>query len=226
MNWRRGLLLAGINIALVLPMISVLAVRDAQLLRDWNQRSATDETHWMPSYVEYSQAPVEVVRVQEEQTVGFDSCELWSRIPVQVAVVQFGNLPAAILTQWRADCPPKWSVAAKLGVKVARRLSDENFIAMRRVDLALCLFISAQWFFMGGFPLIESRRWWSEPGAFITVCTAIGSGIALIPIVEELGRLPVLLALIAWLWWFVLLLWKIVYLAWRSTLASPRRLSN
>jgi hypothetical protein len=226
MNWRRGLVLAGINVAIAVPMISILAARDLQARREWKQRSSVGEAPWIDSSGEFSVAPTRIVRAQEEQTVTFSPCELWASIPVQESVVQSGNLPAAIVSQWRVECPPRWSVARMLGVNDSGFLSDVNFRAMRRVDVALCLLIAAQWFLIGGLPLVQPKRWWSEPGAFITVCTAIGSAIALIPVVDVFGRLPVLIAFFGWLLWAGLLIWMPVRWAWQSTLGRRPRLTH
>ena len=105
-------------------------------------------------------------------------------------------------------------------------LSDVNFRAMRRVDVAICLLIAAQWFLIGGLPLVQPKRGWSEPGAFITACTAIGSAIALIPVVDVFGRLPVLIAFVGWLLWAGLLIWMSIRWAWQSTLGGLRRLTH
>jgi hypothetical protein len=226
MNWRRGLLLAGINVAIAVPMISILAARDVQARREWKQRSSVEDAPWIDRFGEFSVAPTIMVRAQEEQTVSFSPCGLWASIPVQESVVQFGNLPVAIVSQWRVACPPRWSIARMLGVNDSGFLSDVNFSAMRRVDLALCLLIAAQWFLIGGLPLVQPKRWWSEPGAFITACTAAGSAIALIPVVDVFGRLPALIAFFGWLWWAGLLIWMPVRWAWRSTLGPLRRLTH
>lgn len=207
-------------------MIAILAVRDAQLRRDLKQQSLLERKLRIGDLTASSGIREKIVRVQEEQTVSFNPCELWGHTPVQESVVQLGNIPAFVVSQWRTDCPPKWSVARMLGVNDTGLLSDPNFRAMRRVDVALCLIIAVQWLLIGSFPLIQPKRWWAEPAAFITTCTAIASGIALIPGLDVLGRLPALIALLAWLWWFGLLLWKLFQLAWQSTLGGQRRLSN
>jgi len=225
MNSRRGLLLAGINLAVALPMIGILASRDAQWLRDRKQDSRPSETSSIASLSEFSAPQSKKAPAQEEQIVSFNSCGLWGRDPVQVSVVQWGNLPAFVVTEWRVACPPKWSLASRLGVANDGLLSVHNVQAMRRVDVALCVLIAAQWILIGSFPLIKARRWWSEPGAFITLCASIGSGIALIPAIEGLGRLPAVFAFFGWLWYFALLLRKPVQLAWQSTLHGLRRLS-
>ena len=226
MNWRRGLVLAGINVLAALPMICMLAARDAHDLADLMQSSVTKETLSITSSGELSTGGARTDQVQEEQAVSFGPCGLWEHYPVQDYVVQLGNLPAFVVSQWRAACPPRWSIARMLGVNDAGLLSESNFEAMRRVDAALCILIAIQWLLIGGFPLIRARRWWAEPGALITTWSAIGSSIALIPVAEELGQLPALIAFFGWIWWFGLLFWKLAHLAWQSTLGGLRRLSN
>lgn len=224
MNWRRGLVLAGLNVLVALPMIGILAARDAQSLRNWKEQSAIERS-WVTSAGEFPTVRTTEVPVQEEQTVTFSPCAMWESIPVQESVVQLGNLPAFVVSQWRAPCPPRWSVAGMLGVNDSGFISDVKFRAMRRVEVAFCILIAAQWFVIGGFPLVQSRRWWVEPGAFITACTAIGSSIALIPEVDVFGRLPALIAFFAWVWLLGLLIWRPVALAWQSTLGRLRRLN-
>lgn len=226
MNWRRGLLLAGINLLVAIPMMCIRASEDARARSEWRQQSAVAGGLWIDSSGEASVAPTKIVPVQEEQTVSFNSCAFWRNIPVQEEVVQMGNLPAFIVSQWRVDCPSKWSLARILGVNDSGLLSDVNFRAMRRVDVALCFLIMIQWFFIGGYPMIQPTRWWSEPGAFITACTAVGSAVALIPVIEIIGRLPAFIAFLGWVAWFGLLIWQPVRLAFRSTLGRQRRLNN
>jgi hypothetical protein len=225
MNWRRGLLLAGINVGIALPMMAILAARDAQLIHDRKPTSESGEASQIASLPGFSAPQSSDTQVHDEQTVSFSPCDFRGRPEVQESVVQAGNLPVAFATQWRLVCPSKWSIARMLGVNDSGLLSDANFRAMRRVDVALCFLIAIQWFIIGSFALIKARRWWSEPGAFVTLCTAIGSAIALIPVVDVFGRLPVLFAFFGWLWYFALLLWIPVHHAWQSTLRGLRRLS-
>ena len=89
----------------------------------------------------------------------------------------------------------------------------------RKIDAGLCLFIAIQWFFMGGFPLVQTRKWWADPGSFITACAVLAGAIALIPVVDDIARLPALLAMLAWLWWFGLLVWKTLQFGWRMITA-------
>jgi hypothetical protein len=105
-------------------------------------------------------------------------------------------------------------------------MSLDNYRVKRRVDNALAIVIALQWFLIGGFPLVQSNRWWGEPGAFITATNFIAACIAIIPVVDGLARLPVLIAGVGWLWWFGLLLWIPLHKAWQSTVGGLRRLSN
>jgi hypothetical protein len=75
--------------------------------------------------------------------------------------------------------------------------------------------ITLQWILAGAFPLIIPRHWWVEPGAFITCCTAVGYGFALVSSMQWLMPLPAFLAALAWLWWLGLLVWKTARFAWR-----------
>jgi hypothetical protein len=227
MNWRRGLLLAGINLLAAVPLICLLAARDAQFMKERVQRSASEEVPWIDSSGELSKAPTtKVVRAQEGQTVAFSPCGLWGHYPPQVSVVHVGNLPAFALSQWQEPCPPRWSVASMLGIRSTWQISPYDFKVRRRVDVALCLMIAIQWFLIGSFPLIQPRQWWGEPGAFITAINFIAACIAIIPVIDGLARLPALIAFVGWLLWFGLLIWIPVHKAWQSTLGGLRRLSN
>lgn len=227
MNWRRGLLLAGMNLLAAVPLICLLAAREAQYIKEREQKSAIPAMR--PEIVDlplFPDAGTRVVQAQEEQTVLFDSCNLWPHYPPQVGVLQAGNLPASELSQWRVQCPPRWSVASLVGVQDTLQISQDKFKAMRRVDVALCLMIGVQWFLIGGFPLVQSNRWWGEPGAFITAANFIAACIAIIPAVDGLARLPALISFVGWVWWFGLLLWIPIHRAWQSTVGVLRRLSN
>jgi hypothetical protein len=227
MNWRRGLLLAGINLVAAVPLICLLAAEDAQFMKEREQQSSVPAMR--PRIVVRQFSPrvgARLVRVQEEQTVLFDPCSFLPHDPPQVSVLQAGNLPAAAISQWRVECPPRWSIASLLGVRDTWQISPDNFKSMRRVDVAICLMIALQWFLIGGFPLIRSERWWGEPGAFITANNFVGACIAIIPVIDGLARLPALIAWVGWLWWFGLLLWIPAHRAWQSTLGGLRRLSN
>jgi hypothetical protein len=89
----------------------------------------------------------------------------------------------------------------------------------RKIDAGLCLFIAIQWFFMGGFPLVRTQKWWADPGSFITGCAVFAGTIALIPVVDALAKLPALIGMLAYFWWFGLLNWRTLQFGWRMTTA-------
>jgi hypothetical protein len=225
MNWRRGLLLAGMNLLAAVPLICLLAARDAQYMKEREQRSANEEGLRIDSSGEISAAPTNFVQVQEERTVTFSPCGLWPHYPPQVSAVQLGNIPAFVLSQWNVVCPPRWSEAAMLGIR-ANGVFSNNLEARNRLDVSLCILIAIQWFLIGSFPLIQSNRWWGEPGAFITTANFVAACIAIIPVVDSLAKLPALIAFVGWVWWFGLLVWLPVHKTWQSTLGGLRRLTD
>jgi hypothetical protein len=226
MNWRRGLLLAGINLVAAVPLICLLAAEDAQFLLEREQGSAVSEMLPRMSRQFSPRDGESLVRVQEEQIVFFNPCGLRGNTSPQVSAVQLGNLPALVLSQWRVKCPPRWSVAHMLGVSAAGLILPANFKAMRRADIVLCLMIAVQWFLIGSFPPTPSNRWWGEPGAFISTCNVVAACIAMIPLFDGLARLPALIAWGGWLWWFGLLIWIPARKAWGSTLGGLQRLTH
>ena len=61
---------------------------------------------------------------------------------------------------------------------------------------------------MGGFPLVRTRKWWADPGSFITARAVLAGAIALIPVIDGFARLPALIAMLTMLWWLGLLVWQ------------------
>ena len=156
---------------------------------------------------------------QAEESVSFDPCEMWAHYPVQVVVLQSADMPSVALVGWEDDCPPHWSLAGRLRGKTTWPPTPLWMETQRKIDAVLCLFIAGQWFLMGGFPLVRTQKWWAEPGSFITACAVLAGAIALIPVVDDLARLPALIAVLAFLWWFGLLVWKTLQFGWRMTTA-------
>ncbi len=62
---------------------------------------------------------------------------------------------------------------------------------------------------------MQAKDWWAEPGAVITACTVIWGAIALIHAIDGAALLPALIALLAWVWWIGLLVWRILRGGWR-----------
>lgn len=203
MNWRRGILLAGIHLAIVGLLIVMLEDRDAGDLRDGR---------------------VTVFRTIRSggggasgkgATSSVNDCAMIvdSTRPDKVTVSE--NLPAIVLTGWRQACHARWSLAGIMNVDYFLAPSPSSMIVRKKVDWGFGFLVTLQWILVGGFPLILPRHWWVEPGAFITCCTAIGFGLAFFPPLCWLAPLPALLAAFAWFWWFGLLVWSGVRFGWK-----------
>jgi len=218
MNWRRGLLLAGLNLAVALPLILMMEARDQEYALTSEEIMAKSATENAPKPPEPpAPIPAQANAEQAEETVTFDPCGMWTHYPTQVVVVQAVGMPSLALAGWEDDCPPHWSLAGRLRGKRTWPPTPLWMETQRKIDAGLCLFIAIQWFLVGGFPLVRVHRWWADPGAFITACTALASAIALIPAIGELARLPASIAMLAWLWWFGLLVWKMLQFGWSMT---------
>jgi hypothetical protein len=158
---------------------------------------------------------------QAEQTVSFtiDPCAMWVEYPVQVVVVQGAELPSLALAGWADVCPPRWSLAGRLRGNMTWPPTPLWMETQREIDAGLCLFIAVQWFLVGGFPLVRTQKWWADPGAFITACAVLAGAMALIPAVDDIAKLPALIAMLAWFWWFGLLVWRTFQFGWKRTTA-------
>lgn len=208
MNWRRGLLLAGINLAIVTPQI----VWQEAIF--WRYTGASNSVR--------SAIDSESPSFEEVITFSLGPCEWFFDPPHSMEVGSLANLPVAVQTGWYDPCV----VRTAFGRVVGRVFGAKN----HRTEIAECLGLSllmmVQWILVGGFPLTHRIHWWSEPGAFMTTCTTIAACIALVPVIEGLARLPALFAACGWLWWLGLLLWKTLRFAWQSTVARVPRLTH
>jgi hypothetical protein len=216
MNWKRGLFLAGLNLAAAASMITLLESRDTRYVTEHesNGPSVARGTALWRVGLDRSKPP-QLILVQEKQTIIFP-CGGWVHYPAQVEVVRFGNMPVSALAGWRLECRPRWTLSGRILGELEKAPTKRELPLQRRVDFGLCVLIVVQWILVGGLPLIKRQRFWFEPGAFITICTLVASALAIVQAVESSARLPALLAGLAWLWWFVLLIWKGVWFTWRS----------
>ena len=137
-------------------------------------------------------------------------------------VSAFANLPTALLTGWHESCLTRTA----LGRVIRRIIGARNHRAEIAGCTILCALVLIQWVLVGGLPLLRSKQWWLEPGAFITTAAVIGAALTLIPNIYPLARIPMVFAGFGWLWWFGLLLWIPIHKAWQSTVGGLRRLSN
>jgi hypothetical protein len=218
MHWRRGLLLVVINLVAAIPLILKLDTRDAQYVREREENIAlaTKEAAARETAPK-EELPTKSETTQEGETVSFNPCGMWVEYPPQMRIATFGNLPAATLAQWRDVCPSSWSLSGMLEGKVEWGLTRAKLAVQRKVDMGFCMLIAVQWFLIGAFPLRQPKKWWAEPGAFITVCTVIGACFALIRAVEGAGLVPALVASFAWFWWFGLLVWLTLRFLWQQS---------
>ena len=220
MNWRRGLLLAGINLVVAIPMILMMEARDQKYALTSEEIMAKSDVLDAPKPPESSWPKPKASPVQAEEAVSFDLCGMVGAIyPAQIDVVWTVDMPSVVLAGWRADCPAHWMLAGRIREKPTFLITPLWMERQRMIDAGLCLFITMQWFLMGGFPLMQSRRWWADPGAFITACAVLAGTIALIPVIDGFAKLPALIAMLAWLWWFGLLVWKTLQFGWKMTTA-------
>ncbi len=198
MNWRRGLLLAGIHLAVAVPLILTLEARDAEFLRNRHITMTPPAQASPPA-------------AQEGETVSFSPYGMWVHYPPQTYIVQVANLPAFVLTGWRMESPAHWTLAGRLQADWEHRTVE----LQSRVDKGLILLIAIQWFLVGGFPLVRPLRWWAEPGILITIGAVASGLLVLIPGADVGATIPVLIAWFAWLWWFGLLVWRSARAGWR-----------
>jgi hypothetical protein len=209
MNWRRGILLAAINLAVAVPLIVSLEMRDAAAIRERKQPTpSSTATETTPTGPNQASGP-------KNEVVSFNPCWMTYELSPREKLVIFANLPVIALTDWRAPCPARWTLAGVL--KAGDWTPGSSFLARRReVDVGLLFLIALQWFLLGAFPGKRPRKW-REPGMFITICSAIAAVLLFIPAIGWLGGFPALFMLFAWLFWFGLLVWKLARSTWKWT---------
>jgi hypothetical protein len=199
-QWRRGLVLAGVHLAVCVPLIVWAQASKWDWVRSQENLPTLELERPVPP------PPPDVVKpAVEGETVSFSPCGLWRHIPWQERVIVWGELPAAAFTQWGESCPPIWSLAGLVGVGWPNRDSRRKEV---EVSIGLCGLIVLQWILVGGFPLIHPRRWFWEPGSLITICTC-----------------TVILAIFApfiWLFWLILLLWRMTQGGYRGVVFTWR----
>jgi len=194
MNWRRGLLLAGIHVAIAGFLVYMYEDADANFLRISSERRGVYSP--LARWVDYS--------------------------PFDVAV-RTANLPAQVLTGWRIDSPRRWTLSGLVHPSAVVQTSSDLDVN-RFVDLVFCVLIGVQWFLIGVF-LTRGQLWWRHLGLLVTISVVGAACISPIYRLRLVAEFQALLPILAWLWWFLILLWKPVHLAWQSTLPRLRRLS-
>ena len=206
MNLRRGVLLAGINLAVAVPVILWSQSWDAAYVRDHPVQNITAvET---PTTVPPA--------TSEEQGVVFDRCTMTDQYTLQESIIASGNAPAALLTGWRSFCPPSWSLSGRLRIDGGAPPTPSSMAAQKKVDVGLLTLIPLLWFLLGAFPISGPWRW-REPGMFITLCSVLSVILFFIHPLQSFARLSVLFAFVTWFCWIVLAVWRGSRSAWRWT---------
>jgi hypothetical protein len=202
-QWRRGLVLAGIHLAVCGPLI----VWEEAGRWDW-VRSQEKLPHYELSPPPPAPAPPRpdvVTQADEGETVTFSPCGMWYHTSLQQRIIVLGELPAAAVSGWREPCPPAWSLAGLVGLSWLNRDSRRREVES---SIGLCGLIALQWILVGGFPLIHPRKWFWVPGVLITICTCTG--------------IFVLFAPVLWLFWLVLLVWRLLQGGYRGVVFAWR----
>jgi hypothetical protein len=206
MNWRRGLLLAGINLAMAGPLIVQTELEVEAYVREHYVASAQHAEEQAPKSTSLEDGGVRV---------DLDPCNWVFHYRARHRFVHMAEMFAAGLSGWDEECPAHWSLAGILKVGYSWVETPSEIPRRREVACGFGLLIAVQWILVGAFPLIRPKRWWAEPGAFITICAVIAFAFALIRPIEELALFPAFFAALAWFWWTGLLLWTCVRAGWR-----------
>jgi hypothetical protein len=199
MQWRRGILFAAVHLTVVLPIVVSLEIDDAAMLRRQHERFK------LPA------VPVPAASASEPaaDTDSIDMCSLIDQYSPREDIVGIANPFAISVTEWRAFCPPRWSISGMLISNAWAPLTSARFAKERIVDVIFVLLIAVQWLLIGGFPLRPHRELWGDPATQITACTVAAGVLSFVPNVEQFCTLPMFYALAAWFWWLSLVATKL-----------------
>ena len=217
MNWRRGVVLAAIP----LVVAALVIVR-------------TEANYWPAIRSERVRVPVVVppsATAEEMMEANFYPCDEGGIIDRPAApgeiVIGAANMPALLLVGWHQPCAQPSALDTVVEKRYGRTRRAEVLILTIQ-----CAAIVVWWLLVGGCPLMRPRRWWLEPGAFITACTLPVALVSLLipvawdlrfPIVDGAAMIPAVVAMLAWLWWCGLLIWKTIRFATRPLVGSRPR---
>jgi len=210
MNWRRGLLFAALNLLLSVPFIVWTEVQDTEEVRYRDAIKAEPAVQPRTNAADGNE-----IEFGRADLVFFDLCGGITDYPPPDQVVRSSNVPATVATQWRFTCPSSWSLSGMLLPGGWQPPTHASISAHWRVDVGFCILIAIQWFLVGSFPLTRPQQWWREPGALITLCTVLATAMVALPTASGLSRLPALVAGLVWLYWFGLLILKLLVNGWR-----------
>ena len=202
MQWKRGFLLAGIHLAVVVAMF----VQEESAV--WPMIKAnTDRT-----------SVLRLAAWQEDGTVPFNPCDggiVDGPMPTEEKIVGFANLPIALLTGWHQPCTSPSRLTAMVEGNPARPTHGSEIA----VSPILCVLVFIQWLLVGGFPVVKPKQWWLEPGAFITACTLMSVALMVVPGFHAVSYVPMLLAVLAWVYLIIMALWNGIQIGLRKGMA-------
>lgn len=142
-------------------------------------------------------------------------------------LVGAANMPAVLLVGSHEPC----AVPSALDTHVEKRYGRTRRAEVLILTIQCAVFI-VWWFFVGAYPLVLPRRWWLEPGAFITACTIPAASVSMFvptawdlqfPIVDWVAMVLAAVAMLAWLWWCGLLIWRMTRFAVRTFAGTTQR---
>lgn len=206
MRWRRGLILAGINLVATVPLILNLESQDVHWLHD-HDASVTIAARESAKKEVAPNRTIQPEFAQQVDAVAFNLCSGIFEYPAQEYLVRLGNMPAAALTGWRFVCPSEWMLSGRLGA-FSWTPTTATISAQKHVDICLCILLVIQWFFVGAFPLKQPKNWWHGSGTLITACMVIGAIFSFSNSLSWFVKPLALIAGITWFCWFVLILWS------------------
>jgi hypothetical protein len=220
MNWRRGVVLAAVHLA----MAALVIVR-------------TEADYWPDIRSERVRVPVVLppsATTEEAMEANFYPCDeggIFDRpaLPEQI-IVGAANMPAVLLVGWHEPCAQPSALDTAVEKRYGRTRRAEVLILTIQ-----CVALVVWWFLVGGYPLARPKRWWLEPGAFITACTLPATLASLLipvawdlrfPFVEGAATVPAVVAMLAWLWWLGLVVWKAIRFGSESFAGSRQRVAK
>ena len=196
MNWRRGILFAGIH---VLAAGSVLVWNESQFWR----YIRTDRNR-----------PVSLPSPDPGMGTYFNPCEGWrwcyGPISPGQAILSFADIPVGIISGGHEPCNSPTPLDRLVQTQVGKTHKSELVILA-----ILAIAIAVQWFVLGAFPLSRPNRRWLEPGALITICTLPVAAMAVIPASIFPRNIIPFMGLVAWAFLFWVPIWRLIKWLWR-----------
>jgi hypothetical protein len=174
--------------------------------------------------------PHEAVADDAEDRAPLNPCELAndSDRPTspQEKIVALDNLPIALITGWHLPCSEPSRLDQFIQARYGFTQNAERVTGWLMSALALVL-----WFIVGGFPFVRRRhrRWYTEPGLFMTLCALVsmlllgiawsisraplGFAVSVADILTRIAVVPMFFVVAGWVWWVGLFF----YSRWKKT---------